>query len=77
MCPNLFRLIVTILSHKVPLPIILVKCTMGQSTGTINIGQVGDKVLLSLNNGPIPRCAHLMFQSGIQSVNYDSNYRRE
>ena len=56
------------LTHTVPQPIILVKSTMVQSTGTNNIGRDWYTIPLNFNNGPVPRCAQLMLWSGFQWV---------
>ena len=58
------------LTHTVQLPIILVKRTMVQSTGTNKIGRDWYTKPLNLNNEPVPRCAQLMLLSGFQSVKF-------
>ena len=55
-------------THTVPLPIILVKSTMVQSTSTNNIGRDYYTIPLNFNNGPVPRYAQLMLWSGFQWV---------
>ena len=58
----------------VPLPIILVKSTMVQSTGTNNnnIGRDLYTILLNFNNGLVPGCAQYMLCSGMQWVTASS-----
>ena len=58
------------LTHTVPLPIILVKSTMVQSTGN-NIGRDKYTIPLNFNNGPVPRY-ELMLWSGFQWVKHST-----